>query len=703
MVTPKRGKGAARKGPGRMRSTRSQKLASDEEDAADEAAAAAAPEPGLTTRRSLRSRTTSHKIDPTQFAEDDEADEEKEERSSPGAGAADAAQAGGNRSRDGSAEGTHGTASQAAADSAGAATESKGDSDDNVPLAQIAEADAKKKRPAPSPAAAARKRQKAGSKPAAPAPAVKAEVPPAAAPEKAGPAAKRAKKQPDQASADRDASPAAPAGKPAQKSPAEDAAAKSGTAVKPLARPAQQQKQHTVAQQPKQQQKSMQPASAAAAVESGQGNEGGEGKKHGEQSLDPMTLQGKQISDELDKAFGEFHALQKKQADIAHKVQGYLGHLDSMHFSIQQLRETMVGRSVKKISKWQLESTCRDAAAHAKQLCDVWMKETKDRQVAPAENRSKPQPATKAPIPAVRVPNQEQKTKSQVLPTTEAKTNVTSLAAAPNALSLRIGQGVAAAPSREPTASTAAPAASKKLQEAREWCLQHLTPAPTGNALRDQGVLILWTALMPHAELPPAEAARKLEAAVHDYYARGNGDNAVADPGADYMRRLRVLWSWLSPDSQHAEPQLKRMLLQGEVSAEEVASLNGQQLEALVKPPAAANGGATEPHAAASEQLPAASEEPPPPPPPPPADVPDLAAAANLARQLPAAFEQPPPPPGDVPDLAAASAANVARQPEPVTPAGSPWLGEGMQPRGWQSAPPGSDLKAEFSRKGFPI
>jgi hypothetical protein len=63
-----------------------QKLASDEEDAADEAAAAAAPEPGLTTRRSLRSRTTSHKIDPTQFAEDDEADEEKEERSSPGAG-----------------------------------------------------------------------------------------------------------------------------------------------------------------------------------------------------------------------------------------------------------------------------------------------------------------------------------------------------------------------------------------------------------------------------------------------------------------------------------------------------------------------------------------------------------------------------------------------------------------------------------------
>ena len=134
------------------------------------------------------------------------------------------------------------------------------------------------------------------------------------------------------------------------------------------------------------------------------------------------------------------------------------------------------------------------------------------------------------------------------------------------------------------------------------------------------------------------------------------------------------------------------------------ASLDLRAEQAPVQPaPHVQNGGATEPHAAASEQLPAASEEPPPPPPP-PADVPDLAAAANLARQLPAAFEQPPPPPGDVPDLAAASAANVARQPEPVTPAGSPRLGEGMQPRGWQSAPPGSDLKAEFSaqqQQGF--
>ena len=86
---------------------------------------------------------------------------------------------------------------------------------------------------------------------------------------------------------------------------------------------------------------------------------------------------------------------------------------------------------------------------------------------------------------------------------------------------------------------------------------------PAGNAVRDQGLLILWSALMPHAELPPAEAARKLEAAVHALYARGNGDNATADPGVEYFRRLRVLWGWLSPDSRDALPQLKRMLLQG--------------------------------------------------------------------------------------------------------------------------------------------
>lgn len=48
------------------------------------------------------------------------------------------------------------------------------------------------------------------------------------------------------------------------------------------------------------------------------------------------------------------------------QVQSYLGHLDGMHFSIQQLRDTMVGKAVRKISKWALEPTSREAALHAK-------------------------------------------------------------------------------------------------------------------------------------------------------------------------------------------------------------------------------------------------------------------------------------------------------------------------------------------------
>ena len=48
------------------------------------------------------------------------------------------------------------------------------------------------------------------------------------------------------------------------------------------------------------------------------------------------------------------------------QVQSYLGHLDGMHISIKQFRDTKVGKSVRKISKWALEPTSKDAAAHAK-------------------------------------------------------------------------------------------------------------------------------------------------------------------------------------------------------------------------------------------------------------------------------------------------------------------------------------------------
>lgn len=96
--------------------------------------------------------------------------------------------------------------------------------------------------------------------------------------------------------------------------------------------------------------------------------------------------------------------------------------------------------------------------------------------------------------------------------------------------------------------------------------------ALAGDVVRDQGLLILWNALMPHEEYPPAEAAKILEAALHDQHTRGNGDSAASDLSAEYLRRLRVLWGWLSPHSQHTEPQLKRMLLRGLLAA---LSLNG--------------------------------------------------------------------------------------------------------------------------------
>ena len=58
----------------------------------------------------------------------------------------------------------------------------------------------------------------------------------------------------------------------------------------------------------------------AAASELPQVKEDQEGKKQGEPGLDSATRHAKQISDELDKCFGEFASLQKKQAEVAQKV-----------------------------------------------------------------------------------------------------------------------------------------------------------------------------------------------------------------------------------------------------------------------------------------------------------------------------------------------------------------------------------------------
>lgn len=217
-------------------------------------------------------------------------------------------------------------------DSAGAATESKGDSEDNVPLLQLVGSAAKKKRQAagaPAASAAASKRQKSDAKPAADVKpvadaktAVAAEQPLPAASGKARPAVKRGKKQPDQAPADREPSPAlaAAAGKPAQKPMAEDVAnAGAPTPKQPPPPPTKPQKQQqTAAQQPKQQQKPKQ--LAAATAEAAQGKEGAKGKKEGEPSLDATTMQAKQIAAEMHKALAEFQATQKTQADIAKRV-----------------------------------------------------------------------------------------------------------------------------------------------------------------------------------------------------------------------------------------------------------------------------------------------------------------------------------------------------------------------------------------------
>jgi hypothetical protein len=95
-----------------------------------------------------------------------------------------------------------------------------------------------------------------------------------------------------------------------------------------------------------------------------------------------------------------------------------------------------------------------------------------------------------------------------------------------------------------------------------------------GNAVRDKAVALLAHALTPHDAMPPEEAARRLEAALHARYAwrptqdgegapAENGDaggghaaaaaaggcNSGADPGVAYLRRLRVLWDWLLPGS----------------------------------------------------------------------------------------------------------------------------------------------------------
>ena len=84
--------------------------------------------------------------------------------------------------------------------------------------------------------------------------------------------------------------------------------------------------------------------------------------------------------------------------------------------------------------------------------------------------------------------------------------------------------------------------------------------------MRDKALGILMHALTADEALSREEAAAKLEAAL---YASCTGGKAAkrsgqpAEPGAPYMRRLKVLWSWLDGNSPHRSPGLKRLFMEG--------------------------------------------------------------------------------------------------------------------------------------------
>lgn len=227
----------------------------------------------------------------------------------------------------------HAHRDQKATTSADAKADSVAESDDSIPLAQLV--DIPKKRPTASASgeAAVRKRHKSDAEPTAAA-AVKAEATPAA--EKGGPAAKLAENTaPDQApsepgapeqgapgvhaasaTAEKDAPPAAPAAAPGGRTAlkgTQDDGKKSSMSPSNVQQLAQQHRQKATA--PKTiEPKFMDPAMRHDKVKA-------TARKTIEPKfMDPATRHAKQISDELDQCCGEFLALQKKQAEVAHKV-----------------------------------------------------------------------------------------------------------------------------------------------------------------------------------------------------------------------------------------------------------------------------------------------------------------------------------------------------------------------------------------------
>lgn len=84
--------------------------------------------------------------------------------------------------------------------------------------------------------------------------------------------------------------------------------------------------------------------------------------------------------------------------------------------------------------------------------------------------------------------------------------------------------------------------------------------------MRDRALGILLHALAPDEALSREEAAKKLEAALYATCTNGKAagrSGQPAEPGVTYMRRLRVLWSWLDGSSPCRSPGLKRLFIEG--------------------------------------------------------------------------------------------------------------------------------------------
>ena len=84
-----------------------------------------------------------------------------------------------------------------------------------------------------------------------------------------------------------------------------------------------------------------------------------------------------------------------------------------------------------------------------------------------------------------------------------------------------------------------------------------------GSAVRDKALRILLHALAPDEALSPEEAANKLEAALYASCTNGKASGQPAEPGVTYMRRLKVLWSWLDGSSPYRSHGLKRLFIEG--------------------------------------------------------------------------------------------------------------------------------------------